>query len=189
MGHEENGIGVSAWMMSFLAEYKPVSEWKLSAGYDYLSGDEDFNVPSGGMIGLSRHTTVHGFSPLFGAHHKFYGAMDFFYVRTYYGSFTPGLQNAYFNVKYSPLPSLDLVAGYHYFAIATNIENLNKTLGHEIETSVKWSFHKSMALQAGYTFMKGGETMMQLRRIEEDNSLNWVWLQLVVSPSILSRKR
>lgn len=188
MGHEEHGIGLSAWMTSLLAEYKPGDSWKLTAGYDYLSGDDDFSVPSEGMIGLSQHKTLHGFSPLFGAHHKFYGAMDFFYVRTYYGSFTPGLQNAYFNVKYTPIPSLDIVAGYHYFAIATNIENLNKTLGHELETSVKWNFHKSMSLQAGYTFMKGGEAMRQLRRVEEDNSLNWAWLQLVVSPSFLTGK-
>ena len=35
------------------------------------------------------------FYSLYGSHHKFYGAMDFFYVRTFVNGFSPGLQNLY----------------------------------------------------------------------------------------------
>ena len=44
-----------------------------------LSIDADFATPYQGQIGMIQHKTIKGFSSLYGSHHKFYGAMDFFY--------------------------------------------------------------------------------------------------------------
>ena len=86
------------------------------------SGVEHFAVPASGAIGLMQHKEVKGFNPIWGSHHKFYGAMDFFYVSTYYGGFTPGLQNLYATAAFHPFERFDVSMGYHYFATATKLD-------------------------------------------------------------------
>ena len=86
---------IDAWMASAKVGFSPFDKLKLTAGYDYLSGDDKFAVPPRGGIGVIRHEVIKGFSTVYGSHHKFYGAMDFFYVSAYLNGFTPGLQNAY----------------------------------------------------------------------------------------------
>ena len=41
---------------------------------------------------------------------------------------------------------------------------------------------KNVSLQAGYSFMKGTETMERLKRTGEKNNLHWGWLMFAVSP-------
>jgi hypothetical protein len=77
MGKSEYGLDISAYMASVKASYTLISPLTLTAGYDYLSGDERFAVPKPGQIGLTQHKTIRGFSSIFGSHHQFYGAMDF----------------------------------------------------------------------------------------------------------------
>ena len=79
MGKSEGGLPIDAWMMSYKAIYSPSVKWSFTSGYDYLSGDADFATPYHGQIGMIQHKTIKGFSSLYGSHHKFYGAMDFFY--------------------------------------------------------------------------------------------------------------
>ena len=189
MGHEENGMQIDAWMASAKLQYKPSDRWTLTGGYDYMSGDEDFILPEQGQIGLIQKTKVRGFSPLFGAHHKFYGAMDFFYVQTYYGCFTPGLQNAYAGVQYSPVPDvLSISANYHYLAVAVPLNNAAPTLGHEAEVSASWQFHKFASLQAGYTGLFGADTMTKLKRGNGSKNLHWIWVGMSVTPTFLNAK-
>jgi hypothetical protein len=40
---------------------------------------------------------------------------------------------------------------------------------------------------AGYSFMKGTETMNVLKRTSEDKRLHWAWLMLVVTPDFFTR--
>ncbi len=187
-GKNEYGLDISAWMASVKGSYSFSEQWKLTAGYDYLSGDPYFAVPQGGAIGLVQHKTIKGFSPLYGSHHQFYGAMDFFYVSTYFNGFTPGLQNYYTEVSYSPMSKLKINAAYHYFAIATNTENLNKTLGHELELSASYTPIKEVTVSLGYSYMRGSETMVHLKRVDSQRDLHWAWLNLIVRPRFLQVK-
>ena len=91
-------------------------------------------------MGLAHHDKIKGFNSIFGSHHKFYGAMDFFYVSTYVGGFTPGLQNAYAGTRWSPIPSIAVDASYHFLSVATKVHNMSRALGHEVELSASWSF-------------------------------------------------
>ena len=63
---------------------------------------------------------------------------------------------------------------------------MKKTLGHCVELSATYNFTKYISLSAGYSFMKGTETMIRLKRQKEDSSLSWGWLTLVISPRILN---
>lgn len=188
LGKSERGLPINAWMTSCKATYSPGKVWSFYSGYDFLSGDADFATPDQGHIGMIRHKTLKGFSSLYGSHHKFYGAMDFFYVTTYVNGFTPGLQNLYIGVTAKPVPKMTLDGSFHYLATATKLRNADKPLGHEIELSASYNVAKEAKLSLGYSYMRGTETMVVLKRTSENRQLNWAWIMLNVSPKFLSGK-
>ena len=187
-GKNENGVKIDAWMASGKVAYRPADKYTITAGYDYLSGDKYFAVPTGHNLGMVRHDVIKGFSTVYGAHHKFYGAMDFFYVSAYLNGFTPGLQNAYVGATYSPIKKLSLGANYHYLAIATDLEDLKRTLGHEVELQARYAFSPDVNISAGFSMMQGSETMERLKRSTNSNRLQWGWISLSVTPRIFSTK-
>ena len=166
----------------------PSPKFNVTAGYDYLSGDKYFAVPTGHNIGMVHHDVIKGFSTVYGSHHKFYGAMDFFYVSAYHHGFTPGLQNAYIGGTYSPLKNFMLNASYHYLAIATDLSDMDKTLGQEIEFQAAYAISRDVNVSAGASFMWGGDTMERLKRSTTNNSLRWGYITLVVNPRIFTTK-
>lgn len=187
-GHNETNMKIDAWMASGKVTYSPSQFYSITAGFDYLSGDKYFAVPAEGTIGMTRHEVIKGFSTVYGSHHKFYGAMDFFYVSTYLFGFTPGLQNAYIGGSYRPIKALDLSTSYHYFATATKLEDMGKTLGHEWELQVRYALTRDVAMSAGLSLMWGSETMDRLKRSGNENSLRWGWISLNINPRIFTTK-
>ena len=179
---------IRAWMASVKATLKPTDRYSLEAGYDYLSGDEYFAVPAKGNIGMTHHKVLKGFNPIYGSHHKFYGAMDFFYVSTYVNGFTPGLQNLYAGGSYYPVKNLSVHTSYHYFALATDLYGMDKTLGHEVEIQVKYIAGKDINLSTGFSYMTGTETMEKLKRANENGSLRLGWVSLNIAPQLFSTK-
>lgn len=189
IGKAEQGVKLRSWMVSLRGTFTPVAKWRFIAGYDVLSGDDNFPVPGEGQIGLTQHKVIKGFTPAYGSHHKFYGAMDFFYVSTYLNTFTPGLQNIYAGVDYWPIiDKLKLNATYHFYATETKLSNHDKPLGHEISLSASYNPLKEVTISLGYTFMKGTKTMEALKRVDQDHCLNWAWLNLIVRPRFLQIK-
>ena len=94
-------------------------------------------------------------------------------------------------MQWSPLPSLDVTAAYHYLATSVVIqENQKRGLGHELEFSTSWKIMKDVSLSAGYTFMHGTETMKILKRSSSDNKnrLHWAWIMLSVTPEFFKVK-
>ena len=187
-GHDENRCKLDTWMAAVKAAWQPNDTWGAVAGFDYLSGDDYVAVVAPGAIGMPRHEVNKGFNPVYGSHHKFYGAMDFFYLSTYVNGFTPGMQNAYIGGSFKPLKNLSLGATYHYLATGTKLTGLDKTLGHEIEIEASYRPMKDVSISAGYSYMTGTETMERLKRASGDGSLRWAWLSLNVSPRIFSAK-
>ena len=187
-GHDEYMAKLDTWMATAKAEWKPSDSWSLHAGYDYLSGDDYVAVVMKGGLGMPRHEVNKGFNPVYGSHHKFYGAMDFFFLSTYVNGFTPGLQNAYMGGTVKPLKNLTLGAAYHYLATGTELSGLNRTLGHELELEASYKLAKDVKLSAGYSYMTGTETMERLKRASGDGSLRWAWLSLNVTPRIFTAK-
>lgn len=186
MGHDEFGMEIDAWMATVKATVRPADTYEIEAGFDYLSGDPYFAIPGKGMSGLTWHKKIQGFNSIYGSHHKFYGAMDFFYVSTYYNGFSPGLQNAYIGATAWPHKKLSLSASYHYMATSTSLRNVNMTLGHAIELGVAYSFKPNIRISGGFSYMTGTETMEKLKRASSDGSLRWAWLTLSVSPRIIN---
>ena len=185
MGHDENGLPIQAWMASGKVAFSPDRRWTFYPGYDYLSGDENFATPAQGQIGMTRHEVIKGFSSLYGSHHKFYGAMDFFYVSTYVSGFTPGLQNLFAGGRWTPVEKVSVDASCHFLATATALQNADKPLGHEIEVSSSYQISKEAKLSLGFSYMKGTETMVVLKRSDDNRRLRWGWIMLTVAPKFL----
>ena len=185
-GREEYNIPLSAFMGSFKFNFKPNDIFSVYGGYDYLSGDKYFAIPPEGAVGLILHDTIRGFNSIFGSHHDFYGAMDFFYLDSYVGDFTPGLQNAYVGGTVNPVKNLKIDASYHFYAITADLKRLKKPLGHEVELSAEYKFVDFVKLSAGYSFMMGTKTMEILQRVSENRQLHWGWIMLSVKPTIFT---
>lgn len=188
MGKDEFKTPIQAWMAALKVDYTPNDKWKITSGYDYLSGDDNPVVPMSGSIGMALHKKVQGFNTIYGSHHKFYGAMDFFYVSAFYGGYTPGLQNLYIGSSYNPIKRLNLNASYHYLATASKVSEASRTLGHEIELSASFNIMKDVKLSAGYSYMKGTKTLERLQRVESDCHLHWAWAMLSINPRIFTAK-
>ena len=185
-GYDEYSLPIHAWMTSAEAVGHLGAGWDLNAGYFFMSGDDYYIVPREGEIGLARKTQVLGFNPIFGSHHEFYGAMDFFYVTTYYGGNSPGLQDGHLGFAWRPAERFEMDATYHLLATGVKVRDTGKVLGHELELNVSLKLSQDVKLQAGYSFMKGTETMKRLKRTGERNHLHWGWLMLIVTPEIFS---
>ena len=185
-GTEEHGIPLSAYMASIKLTAKPRDSYSIYAGYDYLSGDAYFAVPPEGDIGLVFHDKVRGFNPIYGSHHEFYGAMDFFYMSTWVGGFTPGLQNAYVGCTFNPYNTLNFNVAGHYYAMATKLPNVDQFLGLAGEFSANYAFTKYISAECGYSYMYGSETMKFLKRVSDNQHLHWAYLMLVINPTIFT---
>ncbi len=187
-GKNEYMCKIDAWMASLKATFNPSERYGFEAGFDYLSGDDFVPVVYPGQQGMPHHYLNKGFTPVYGSHHQFYGLMDFFYESAYSMGFTPGLQNAYAGFYYTPNNKLNCGVKYHYLAVATNLEGLNRTLGHDIELEGSYQFTKDISLSAGYTFMVGTKTMDRLKHEEGDKYLRWGWISLLISPKLFTSK-
>lgn len=179
---------IEAWMASIKATFKPSTRWNYTLGYDHLSGDSYVVVPEQGEIGLIDHKVIRGFTPLYGSHTKFYGILDYFYQSAYINGFTPGLQNAFAGVAWKPGEKFKGALTYHYLAVATDLDNLSRTLGHSLDLQLGYSFTKDISLTAGYTLMHGTETMDRLKQGKGSPFAHWGWFSLVVSPSLFTAR-
>jgi predicted porin len=114
--------------------------------------------------------------------------MDFFYLSAFADGFSPGLQNLYAGVDYTPIKGLTFNATYHYLATTVNLKNFNRSLGHEFELTANYKFNPWGKLSAGYTLMVGTDTMKELKRTSDSGRLQWLWLSLNVTPRFFSAK-
>ncbi len=183
-----SSLPLKAWMASVKASYQFNSQLSGYCGFDYLSGDKDFTVPQMGNIGLTKHSKMSAFTSVFGSTHKFYGAMDFFYVSAYYGTCSPGLQKFYLGAIYKPFKGFSCDASYHYLATSSQLQEVDKTLGHEVELRSSYQLLKDATISLGFSYMKGTETMELLKRSTDKHQLLWGWLMLNISPRIFSTK-
>lgn len=179
---------INAWMASGKVSLKPFKPVSFDLGFDYLSGDDFVPVLYGGHVGLPHHAVFKGFTPLFGSRTKFYGLLDYFYQSARLNGFSPGLQNAYGGVNWVPFKNFTASAAYHYLAVGTKLEDLDMTLGHDIDLTLSYQFSKFISLSLSYTFMNGTETMNRLKQDPKTSHAHWAWFSLQVSPEIFKAR-
>jgi hypothetical protein len=158
-------------------------KWKIGIGSDYLSGDGD-----------NSEGTYKAFDPLYGTHHKFYGAMDYFYASKFIGkNMNPGLWDNQLSIAYKPSKKVNLSLAYHYFSITSDIEvrpgeEASRGLGSELDFQVDWEIMKDVKLSAGYSTMLAGETMEVVKGGSKSSWQDWGWLSLNINPRVFMTK-
>lgn len=170
MGKNLTTRKVSAWMASVKAEYDIDPMLSVYAGYDYLSGND-------GSVKMK------AFNALYGTHHKFYGAMDFFP-----GTISSGLQDIQAGASSKPLDWLSVKLDYHYFLAAEQVSTLGKAYGHEIDLQATAKIAKDVTLMGGFSTMFGTEVMDYMRGGNHKKFQDWAWIQLNIAPRVLFTK-
>ena len=172
-GKNSSSRKVSAYMGSIKAGFKVSPIWTINIGEDYLSGSK------------SSDGTYKAFDPLYGTHHKFYGAMDYFYASTFVTGYAPGLSDTQIGLSCKTSKAASLSLNYHYFATGVKLEGLKRTLGSEIDIQIDWKIKKDITFQAGYSTMFGSSTMDTVKGGSHDSWQDWAWVSLNISPSML----
>ena len=179
-GKTKSGRDVSAFLWAVNAAYQIDPQWKIGVGSDYLSGSD-------GADGKYK-----AFDPLYGTHHKFYGAMDYFYASSFVNGLNPGLWDNQVNVAYKPSSKVNLSLAYHYFSITGDVyegnDKLSKGLGSELDFQVDWVIMKDVKLSAGYSTMLGTNTMKVVKGGNPSHWQDWGWLSININPTIFTTK-
>lgn len=171
-GKNKSAQGVSAFMASVKAAYALNKQWSISLGYDYLSGND------------GKGHKFKAFDPLYGTHHKFYGAMDYFYASAWQGV-APGLQDAQLGVNFNASKKVSMQLNYHYFATAAKVDDVNKGLGSEVDYQLDWNVMKDVKLSAGYSFMRGTKSMDIVKGGDHKRWQDWGWVSVNINPRVL----
>lgn len=186
-GKTENNLPINAWMVAAEAKAKANDYLQLNTGYFHLSGDDNYIVPAPGALGMMQHTRDKSFNLLYASHHQFYGAMDFFYLKSFYGGYSPGLQDWHIGASFTWKDLFELDAEYHNLATSVKVHQApNRLLGHELVLTASYRPFKWMTLSAGYTFMQGTKTMEIVKRASDRNQSHWAYLMLVFNPTFLT---
>lgn len=161
---------VEAFMASGNISYTftPQRRFKLSAGYDYMSGN-NYDNPK-----------WNAFNALYGSYHRFFGSMDFFG-----NTLTWGLQDIKGSISSHICKKVRLDLNYHYLMTATQITDLKKELGHEFDVELTAKLKKDVTLSAGYSTILGTETLDRIASGNHEVWQDWAWLQLNICPSAL----
>ena len=160
-------------MFSGEIDYEVSQKWKLNIGFDYLSGS-------------SQSTGKYkAFDPRYGTHHKFYGAMDYFYASAFKSGYTPGLTDSRIGLLYKTNKRLNMSLHYHYFTTAAKLPGLKKSLGSEVDYQINFNIMKDVNLSAGYSFMCGTSTMDIIKGGRHMKWQDWGWLSININPQIL----
>lgn len=186
-GTTNDDLPLNAWMAAIEAKAR-INRWvRVNTGYFYLSGDENYTVPPKGGVGMKLHTHDHSFNLLYGSKHQFYGAMDFFYLQSFYGGYSPGLQDWHIGAAFTYQDQFDFKAEYHTLATTVKV-NLAPSLllGHELELTASYSPAKWVSISACYTFMQGTKTMEVVKRADNRSQSHWAYLMVVFTPNLLT---
>ena len=172
-GKNKNAQSVSAFMASLQAAYAIDKTWTVVASADYLSGDSGDS------------DKYKAFNVLYGTHHKFYGAMDYFYASDFKNGYAPGLFDKRLGVRFRASDKVDMDLNYHHFSTAAKLPNLKKALGSEVDYQINWSVMKDVKLSAGYSFMLGTETMDVVKGGNHKSWQDWGWVSVNINPRVL----
>ena len=185
-GRTEINLPLSTWMVAVEARAK-ANQWiRFNTGYFHLSGDEDYIVPPPGWEGLQHLKHDHSFNLLYGSKHQFYGAMEFFYLESFFGGYSPGLQDGHFGITFTYDKLFDFQTQYHLLATSMRVhKSPTLILGHELELIANYRPLDWMTISAGYSFMQGTKTMEMVKRTTERNQCHWAYLMVTINPTFV----
>ena len=174
-GKDKADDTIAAYMWAIKGSYTINPKVSLSAGLDYLSGQDDSDKST-------------AFNPLYGTHHKFYGGMDYFYASPYPAF---GLFDKHVSLTVKPTNKLSLDLAYHHFSSDQSIvidSKDKKGLGSEIDFTFTYKVRPYITLQGGYSTMFGTDAFDVVKGGDHSRWQDWGWLSLNINPLIFKSK-
>lgn len=182
MGDDQTNKTVRAFDVCAEANIKPVKNFLISVGAEYISGQSQTDTAKA-YKDINR-----SFNPFYGTNHRFNGYMDYFYVGNHINSV--GLLDAYLRISYT-YKKLWLSINGHAFNSAANVRDMNKPteyaamnshLGSELDFTFSYNFAEGVALQGGYSQIWGTPTMKALKGGQVSTNSNWAYLMVIFRP-------
>ncbi|MEM1135057.1 MAG: alginate export family protein [Bacteroidota bacterium] len=173
-GKANTDTDLNGYQFSLEGAYKP-KETLFAIGYELLSGTDQ-----------NGDNNNHSFFPLYGTNHKFNGFMDYFYVGNHANNV--GLSDLYAKTVLKSTETSTLLFKMHYFASQADLaDNAEKYLGTEVDVVFTQKLNDFIKLNVGYSHMFAGNSMGLIKGgTSTDNTNNWAWTQLTITPSLLT---
>lgn len=175
-GKNRSGTNVGTYMAAVKGQYGFTPVFSAVLGLDYLSGQDP----------KSKKATH--FDPLYGTHHKFYGAMDYFYASPFGNR---GLVDFYGSLIFKPANKLTIDLTYHHFSSQQPVsvgDAEKKGLGSEIDLTATYPVRPYITLQGGYSMMFGTDAFFRIKGGSKDRTQNWAFLSMNVNPAIFKAR-
>ncbi len=181
-GKDVSGTKLDAYDVSLQAAYTlsiddlKNSRLKFLAGYEVISGNDQSDPDEAN----------HSFEPMYGTNHVHNGYMDYFYAGGRH-SHSVGLHDAFAGITYHPHDKAFISTQVHSFAADGVIYNGNDqmdfSLGTEIDATVGYVFNKAISVQAGYSQMFASPSLKFLQQVPNASDIqNWVYVMLIFRP-------
>lgn len=183
-GEDPTGKTIQAEFFSLRAGVRPVKSLYLNAGYDHYSGTDysSANTP------LEENNT---FSNLYGPGHKYLGYLDFFGKPAKHGA---GVNDLLFRGSYKVKKLGKFQLTLHNFSLDEPYlktgEEVDKSLGSEIDLVYSGKIDENVSLKAGYSTMFYQNSMERLKGVQAGSGkdVHWGWIMLIVKPTFFTTK-
>ncbi|MCB0806476.1 MAG: alginate export family protein [Bacteroidales bacterium] len=184
-GKMESTRDLSGLYFSANFTYQVCTKFSAGAGFEYLSGNS-MKDPS---------KTDEAFKPLYGTNHKFNGWMDYFYVGSHMQSV--GLLDFYVPLTFKA-DKFTATITPHFFQSAGELvgkdENgalvgYDKNLGTEVDLSLGYAISPSATIKAGYSQMFATSSMELLKGGNSENTNNWAWVMIDLTPTFFKSEK
>lgn len=167
---------LKAWQIAAIGSTEISQNWKISAGFERLSGQP----PSGAG------NTIRSFTPWFGTNHKFNGYMDYFYVGNHRNNV--GLLDLYGSAEWREGRVSVQLTG-HYFEAAVPVSGIDgRRLGVELDATLRFSISRDINVSAGYSQMMASPLLEHLKGGTNSEQNNWAYAAVHVSPRLFHYK-
>lgn len=157
-GGEREGIDVSALLVALNLGYTVAGvslQPALSAGIDYLSGDDD-----------PADDTFKVFDTLYATNHKFYGFMDYFLDLPAH-TLGLGLRDIHAKVALKPYKDVSLRLAYHNFSANedfTLVSGATTTrFGDEVDVTLVFNYNQRVSFTGGASVFAPGDIFEETR--------------------------
>ncbi len=172
-------VDFSAYYFSANAKINLTKQFKIGAGIEYLSGNDQG----------SNNRENNAFNPFYGTNHKFNGWMDYFYVGNHINNV--GLIDINTPIIYTKNKFSAMLIPHFFSAQGTILNNDNSVadayLGTEIDFTIGYKVYKNINLNLGYSQMFATESMEIIKGGSKDETNNWAWVMVTFKPTFFNK--
>ncbi len=180
-GEYREGTSLDEYFVSLSTLYAAGRKFSVGPGIDITSGNN----------GSDATKKYKRFDPLYGTPHKFWGYMDYFYVADGFGP--SGLMDVYVKSKFKAKDNLTLTLDVHRFSLPKAVkdeigDNLNKTLGTEVDFVLNYAPTKVITIEGGLCAMFSTSTLVsaKVKNVKNaDTFSSWAYLMLSIKPEFI----